>query len=216
MLYLFLGQDGPAKDKQLQAIRKEFLAKGTEQFNLDIIYARETSLNELQEKLIYLPVKSAKRLLVIKHAQDLKEGLRDFLLGFIRSTHKDSLLILDFDRQERRDLLLSQLLKQAKVFRFREDQAIDTFTLSRQIALRKPDQALRLLNELLRNGEKPERILGGLRYAWERESVLPQEAKRRLRVLLNCDIDIKTGRLKPNFALERLVLSLCGSGKALR
>lgn len=75
--------------------------------------------------------------------------------------------------------------------------------------MNKPDYALRILNELLRNGERPERILGGLRYAWEREFTPGVEAKRRLKLLLNCDINIKTGKLKPNFALEKLVISLC-------
>jgi len=50
--------------------------------------------------------------------------------------------------------------------------------------------------------------MGGLRYAWER-GVHPAEAKRRLRLLLECDIDIKAGRIKPEFALERLIVRLC-------
>jgi hypothetical protein len=57
------------------------------------------------------------------------------------------------------------------------------------------------------------RILGGLGYTWERDVMAPLEAKRRLKLLLNCDVEIKTGRLKPNFALEKLVISLCGAAK---
>jgi DNA polymerase III delta subunit len=215
MVYLFVGEDSPAKDTQLKNIRKEFLAKGTEQFNLDILYARELTLKDLQEKLIYLPLKTSNRILLIKHAQDLKQGLREFILDFVKVEHRQTVLILDFDRQERKDTFLNRITRYAKAYRFRETQAIDTFTLSRQIALKQPGYALRVLNQLLKDGERPERILGGLRYAWERENANPPEAKKRLKALLNCDIDIKTGRLKPIFALERLVLSLCGSGKPL-
>jgi DNA polymerase III delta subunit len=70
-----------------------------------------------------------------------------------------------------------------------------------------------VLNQLLKKGERPERILGGLRYSWENSIATPLETRRRLKALLNCDIDIKTGRLKADFALERLVVSLCSLAK---
>ncbi len=213
MVYLFIGQDSPSKDIQLKAIKKEFLAEGTEQFNLDILYARELTLKDLQEKLIYLPLKSAKRLLVVKGAQDLQGVAREFILAFAKEPHKQTILVLDFDKP---DAFTDSIARYAKMFRFKQAQDINTFTLGRQITLGRPDYALRVLNQLLKNGERPERILGGLRYVWERESASPLETKRRLKLLLNCDVDIKTGRLKPVFALERLVLSLCGPGKPLR
>ena len=86
---------------------------------------------------------------------------------------------------------------------------MDTFALSRAIDLKKPAYALGVLSELLKNGEKPERIMGGLRYSWENSSTDALVVRKRLQILLSCDIDIKTGRLKPDFALEKLVLNLC-------
>ena len=66
MVYLFIGQDSPAKDIELNRIKKEFLSKELEEFNLDILYAESLALKGLQEKLLALPVKSLKRILVIK------------------------------------------------------------------------------------------------------------------------------------------------------
>lgn len=40
--------------------------------------------------------------------------------------------------------------------------------------------ALRILGQLLKNGEKPERIMGGLRYVWEKDLTHPQELKKGL------------------------------------
>jgi DNA polymerase III delta subunit len=37
----------------------------------------------------------------------------------------------------------------------------------------------------------------------------PAELQRRLKLLLECDVSIKTGRLKPTLVLERLVIGLC-------
>ena len=216
MVYLFIGQDSLEKDKQLKALRQEFLPKETEQFNLDILYSKDLALKELQEKLLCLPVRSPKRLVAVKDAQGLREDIKEFILGYAKAPHKQIVLVLDMDRTDKKDVFVSQLQRFAKIFRFKEALLLDTFSLSRQITLKKADSALRILNQLLKDGERPERILGGLRYVWERETASALEAKRRLKLLVDCDMEIKTGRLKPVFALEKLVISLCGFGKPLR
>jgi DNA polymerase III delta subunit len=120
---------------------------------------------------------------------------------------------LDIEHLDHKDEFINSIYRYVKILRFKESVPVDTFTLSRQINLKKPDYALRILNQLLREGERPERILGGLRYVWEKDVTSPQEARRRLRFLLDCDLDIKTGRLKPLYALEKLVIKLCSAGK---
>ncbi|MFH0826597.1 MAG: hypothetical protein V1923_01715 [Candidatus Omnitrophota bacterium] len=216
MVYLFIGDDSASKNARLKALRHEELQKSTEPFNLDILYATSLSRKDLQEKLIYLPVKSSRRLLVIKEAQNLKGEVQDFILEYLQRPKKQIILVLDVSQPQKSQAFTRQLFRYAKVIRFKETRPADTFTLSRLIELRKPGTALRLLNQLLKNGERPERILGGLRYAWEKDTAPPVEMKRKLHLLLLCDIDIKTGRLKPLFALEKLVVGLCGSGKPLR
>lgn len=210
MVYLFLGQDSLSKDIQIKKIKQEFLPKNVEDFNFDLLYAKELDLKTLQEKLLSLPVKSPKRVIVLKDAQALKEDSRDFILRFVQQPAKEIVLILDISQQERYDEFVRKLTRLAKVYRFKEVLQLDSFVLGRQINSRRPDYALRVLNQLLKNGERPERILGGLRYSWERESATPEETKRKLKLLLNCDINIKTGKIKPEFALEKLVLDLCG------
>ncbi len=224
MVYLFLGEDCLSKDIKLKAIKQEFLDKGTEQFNLDKLYAKELTLKDLQERLLYLPVKSSKRIVVIKDAQNLKEDIKEFILKYVNEPHKQTILILDISptpasrsgvsQQGKFNEFINRIYRYAKIYRFRETRRLDTFTLSRQIALKRPNYALRVLNQLLKDGERPERILGGLRYVLERDSASALEMKRGLKLLLNCDIDIKTGKLKPVFALERLVINLCSFGKS--
>ena len=209
MLYLLIGQDVLSKDIQIKRLKQEFLTRGFEQFNLDILYAKELTLKGLQERLLCLPVKSPKRLIVIKEAQGLKEEVKEFILKFVVKPNKQLILVLDITLRNRQDEFINRIYKYAKVLHFEEIVPPDTFTLSRQINLKKPDYALRILNQLLKNGEKPERILGGLRYSWERDNLSSLERRKRLRVLLNCDIDIKTGKLKAPFALEKLIVNLC-------
>jgi len=209
MVYLFIGEDSLSKNIKINQLKQELFAKDIEQFNLDILYAKDLTLTVLQERLLCLPVKAQKRLIVIKDAQNLKEDIRAFILRVAQNSLPKVVLVLDIDRKDRDDEFINRIQRLAKIIQFRESARLDTFALSRQIELRKPDYALRLLDQLLRNGERPERILGGLRYSLERNTDNPLEINQRLKLLLNCDLDIKTGRLKPNFALEKLVVSLC-------
>jgi DNA polymerase III delta subunit len=147
--------------------------------------------------------------MVIKDAHLLDKPSCDFLLEFSKKPLKQLVLVLDFPQYDYRDEFIKGLSAHAHLLRFKETVNPDTFALNRQIELRKADLALRILNQLLKNGEAPERILGGLRYAWEKQDVQSLGAKRKLKLLLGADLEIKTGRLKPAFALEKLVVNLC-------
>ncbi|MGA2774904.1 MAG: hypothetical protein ABSE81_02435 [Candidatus Omnitrophota bacterium] len=215
MVYLFVGDDPTSKDIQLRKLKSSFLPENIEQFNLDTLYARGLSLKSLQEKLFYLPGNNAKRMVVIKEAQELKEALKDFLLEYLKEAQKYVVLILDLGCVDRRDSFLNNAAKYAKVIRFKETPQLNTFTLCRLIDSKSIDAALRVLNQLLNQGERPERILGGLRHEWERLSAGPFELRRRLKLFILCDTEIKMGKLKPVFALEKLVVSLCAFVKPL-
>ena len=210
MVYLLIGQDLQAKAAQLKKIKQEFLPKELQDFNFDTLYAKEVTLKDIQERFLAIPLKSAKRIIVIKDAHFLPEESRDFILAYSKKPHKQLVLVLDFEQYDYKDEFIKGVSAHAVLLRYQETVNPDTFTLNRQIDLRKTDIALRLLNQLLKNGEAPERILGGLRYAWEKQDIQTLAAKRKLKLLLNCDLEIKTGRLAPAFALEKLVVSLCG------
>lgn len=214
MVYLLIGQDIQAREEQLRKIKQEFLPKELQDFNLDTLYAKEASLKDIQERFLALPLKSAKRIIIIKDGDCLDEACRDFLLSYAKNPNKQLILVLVLEHYDYQDGFTKSISRIAKVMRFRETVNPDTFALNRQIELRKADYALRLLSQLLKNGEAPERILGGLRYAWEKQGMQNLEAKRKLRLLLGCDVEIKTGRLKPAFALEKLVVGLCGFTQA--
>ncbi len=210
MVYLLIGQDSQAKETFLKKIKQEFLSPDLQDFNLDRLYAKEITLKDIQERLLAIPLKSAKRIILIKDAHSLDRESRDFLLSYSKKPQKEVILVFDFEEYDYKDEFIKGVSAQASVMRFKERVNPDAFFLNRQIELRKTGPALRVLNQLLINGEAPERILGGLRYAWEKQGLASSDARRKLRLLLNCDLEIKTGRLRPAFALEKLVVSLCG------
>ena len=209
-VYLLIGQDIAAKEIQLNKIKHKFLPLEFQDFNLDTLYAKEANLKEIQERFLAIPLKSAKRIIVIKDVHLLDQESRDFILAYSKKPQKQLVLVLDFAQYDYKDKFIKDISAYAETLRFKETVNPDTFTLNRQIELRKTDSALRLLNQLLKNGEAPERILGGLRYAWEKQDIQSSGARRKLKLLLGADLEIKTGRLKPAFALEKLIVSLCG------
>ncbi|MDD4899122.1 MAG: hypothetical protein PHT31_00015 [Candidatus Omnitrophica bacterium] len=214
-IHLFIGTDSLSKDTQLNKIKESLLIKQTADFNLDTLYGRELALKDFQEKILLLPVKAKKRILLVRQAQALKSEIKDFILKELKSLQKRIVLVLDFDHQEPKDDFVRKLKNFAQISYFGSVKLPDTFGLNRHIESGQLDAALRVLNELLTHGEKAERIMGGLRYAWERDIRRPLELKRKLKLLLNCDLEIKRGKLKAELALEKLVIALCSLKIAL-
>lgn len=209
MVYLFIGDDELAKQEKLSLLKKKFLTPASRDFNFETLYAKETPCAVLQEALARLPVNASKRVVVVKDAQKLPEKAKEFLLTYVKKPLADTILVLDFNRLEPKDAFQKAAVAAGRSLVFGQKEFASTFDLCDAIDRRHPAEALGILHQLLSEGEKPERILGGLRYRWERGVGLSaQERMRRMQLLLSCDIDIKRGRLKPEFSLEKLLIGL--------
>jgi len=213
-VFLFLGQDTPSKDRALSQIKQENLTSDTRDFNFDILHCqdREFSLQALQEKLLYHAAASAQRLVVLKGIEKAKTEVKKFLSAFVKQIPAGLVLVLDAERSNPRDEFLKSLEGYSQVMRFREEELPNTFALGRLIDARKAAQSLEVLHKLLDSGEKPERIMGGLRASWQRYPPPPAALKLRMKLLLKTDTAIKTGKIKPLFALERMIVALCSLG----
>lgn len=213
MIHLFVGQDNLSKDKRLNQLKQENLPKNLEHFNFDVLYAKDLKLNLLQEKLLFLPVQLKQRIVVIRGGEALGQEIKDFITVFAKENRENIILVVYLDNYSSNKEFISGLLHHAEVSRFQEEVVLNTFDLSRQIESRKAAASLKILKQLLKNGERPEKILGGLRSSWERNLKNTLELKNRLKLMLSCDLDIKRGRLKPAFALERFIINICSLKK---
>ena len=216
-VYLFLGQDildqenSSLKEKELNKL-KTCLPKQTRDFNLDVLHCndRTFSLKALQEKLLFMPTGDGARIVVVRSLQDAQPEVKEFLVGYVRNPSVGIILVLDVDKFDPKNAFVKGVSPYAQILRFRVDAQASTFTLSSLIEDKRTADALEILHELLDSGEKPERIMGGLRASWTRYPADPLILKKKLKILLQCDLDIKTGKIKPVFALERLIVNLCG------
>ena len=213
--YLFIGQDivdengASKKEIALNNLKNRFLPPALKDFNLDILHAKGLNLKELQEKLLLLPLGSKSRMLVIRGCQDLLEETRAFILGYLKNPDPRLILVFDTDEYEPKDKFIEHLKRYARALHFRQEVSFDAFDLARSIIAARPKEALKTLYWLLEKRERPELILGGLRYALEKNVHDRLQLGRVIKFLLNCDIEIKTGRIKAGFALEKLVVALC-------
>jgi DNA polymerase III delta subunit len=211
-VYLFLGQDSFSKDKVLNSLKERSLQRATQDFNYDVLHGqdRDLTLKNVQEKLLFIPAGSRLRMVVLKNCQAAKDDIKDFLAGYVKNPKQDIILILDSERDDPKDAFLRGIQKYCSVVHFQQERLKTAFDLGRSIEFRRTDQSLLILHELLSNGQKPEQIMGGLRVSLAKSTSESATLKKRIKLLLACDLEIKTGRLKPAFALERLIVALCG------
>ncbi len=215
-VYLFLGQDildqerSSLKEKELNKL-KAGIPKQIRDFNLDILHCndRDFSLSVLQEKLLFMAAGDCGRMVVIRNLGEAKPEVKDFISSYVRNPSPGIILVLDIDRVERKNAFIEDISRYAQIRRFRFEAQPSSFVLSRLIESKKSGESLKALHQLLDSGEKPERIMGALRASWMRYPADPLSLKRMLKILLQCDLDIKTGKMKPVFALEKLIVKLC-------
>lgn len=210
MIYLFTGEDFFSKQEKISSLKKELFPSDTESFNYDSFQAKELTLPLLKELLSRLPVSAKQRLLVIKDVLKLKPDIQEYLLSRLKDLPQNITLILDVSiAAAESGRFMGALLKAAKVINFRNKPEINAFDLGRAIERKSAAAALNILADLFANGERPERILGALRYQFVRPGVRPGESRNKIRLLLETDNNLKTGRIKGSFALEALVVRLC-------
>lgn len=209
MVYLFVGDDFQAKLNRINELKKEFFSKDTLDFNFDSFDGQNLDLKNLQEALLKLPLKVKKRLLIIKNCQNCPTESKEFLLSYVKNPARNIILILDFQKIDEKDKFFYEISKSAKLIRFKETSVEDAFDLQKAISQKKALNAIKILNNLFLQGYRPEQILGSLRYQWEKAFIEQKDFKKKMELLLEADINIKTTRIKPECALEMLIIKLC-------
>ncbi|MCM8799109.1 MAG: hypothetical protein NC900_00015 [Candidatus Omnitrophica bacterium] len=209
MFYLFIGEDYFSKTIKLEKLKSSLFEKRWEDFNFEIFSAHELELTRLQEEILRIPFKAKKRLILIKEADRLKEPLRNFLCKYIKKQNPNIDFVLYIEREDKKDNFINYIKRYAKKIYFYQKENQSTFKLAKEIDKKNLTNSLKVLHNLLSEGIEPEIIMGGLRYCWQLEPLNYREKIKRFSLLLDCDLSIKTGRLDPIFALERLLFFLC-------
>lgn len=212
-VFLFLGDDDTGKKIRIDSLKAQYLDKDLKDIDFEIVYSDYKELNpkRFDEILSYFPTNPAKkRIIFVKKIEALNKDNRNILLKYLKSPLKSIVLLLDSDKLEIDDPFIGELKPFVKIFNFRKQRKVDVFDLTRAIVAHNDVSALRILNLLLKNQEKPQNILGAIFWQWQnsKNNLSLDKFREGLRLLLDTDIKIKTGRLQEELALQLVVIRL--------
>ena len=211
MTYLFLGEDTASKDLKIGELKNKFLPSADAlKFDYEVLYAQKLEPQALKQALISLPILAKERLVVIRECHKLSPPNKDLILAYLRNPGCCE-LVLDSDKWDADDSFVRKLGRAVKVTSFKKEAPLNVFNLTRAIAFKKTGEALKILSALLFHGEQPLQIMGGLVWYWKdaRRKLSLEQFKKGLLALQEADLNIKRSRLKPEHALEILVVKLC-------
>ena len=209
MIRLLLGSDVLAKDKEIQAIKKSVLHhKDALHFDFEKIDAHKLHPADLKKALVALPVVSEVRLVHVQNADKLTDHHGTVIADVMKSNADHLIIILDSLKEE----LKISLAKGSKAKRF-DVPALkqNVFNVTNAIAAHNPQEALKMLSQVIEGGDHPLQIMGGLLWFWgkQKKRLTADHYKQGLLVLQEADFHIKRSRLQPEQAMEVAVTKLC-------
>lgn len=219
MTYLFIGPDLSKKDAKIAELKaKLFKDPSALSFDLEVLHAHKLDPDDLKKSLLTLPHLAPVRLVVLRQCERLNERNRAIIFEFLSEQLKTTVLALDFDELDVKSALFARLRPLAQTTFFGSEKTLNVFDMTRAISSRNASGALKILYELLGNNTHPLQIMGGLVWYWgkERERLSPQCFYKGLSALEEADLNIKRSRLKPEYAVEKVVVELTvlrGAGK---
>ena len=211
--FLFLGDDQICKKDRIDSIKNQYLDKDFKDIDFEVVYSDNKELRppQFNEILSYPPVNpTKKRIIYIRKIETLNNDNRNVLIRYLKSPSNSILLLLDSDKLEIEDPFVKELEPFVKKINLKKERKVNVFDLTQAIVGHNEVYALKILNTLLKNQEKPQSILGALSWQWEnlKNKLNLDKFREGLRILLDTDIKIKTGRLKEELALQLVVIRL--------
>jgi len=211
MIYILLGEDRPAKEKKINELKGQHLTSSTAfQLDFDSLHATKLNPAELKKTLMALPAVARHRVVLIRTFEKLTPQNSDIVLDFIRQGDRHIILVLDSDESSVKGSLVKKIGDAAEVIRFGQVAKKSVFDMTRAMEQRDTSGALKILYDLLKDGNHPLQLIGGLIWFWgkSKNRLSTEGFKKGLLVLQEADLNIKRSRLKPEQAMELAVTKL--------
>lgn len=211
MIYLFLGEDRPAKDQKIAEIKSQCLSSDDAlKLDAEVLYAEKLDPAVLKKALIALPAVAKKRFVLIHTPEKLTPQNKDIILDYIQRGYSHAVLILDSDETASKNSFFSAVTAAAKVVRFGYETKKNVFDVTKALENRDLSEALKILDDLMEEGDHPLQIMGGLVWFWGKSKgrVTAERFKKGLLVLQEADLNIKRSRVTPEHAVEIAITKL--------
>lgn len=213
--FLFVGEDS-FKQEKIEEILAKFLNPANRDFNYDLFYAKDLKKEHFKDLVSRFPAAASFRVLRIKEIDSLPPNAKERIISCLNKPLKSLVLILESSKEELgKNDFLKKISSKVDFFHVaKKDRQINVFDLCKAMIDKNTALALKLLKELEVDQSNAPQVMGGIIWQWEQLKYIlsTQDLEENFKVLHEVDRRIKTGRLKPDLAIEMLVLSL-SSGK---
>lgn len=212
MITLILGDDNPAKDKKISEIKKKFIhSSDAQKFDFELLYGHKLDSDVLKKAILSLPVLSPQRLVVIRSIHKFSPHNWEIIKAFLDAPDERVHLVLESEAEKVKDGCIAQAKKIAEVFQYGQGKKKNVFDMTNAMARRNAENALKILEDLLSEGNAPVMLMGGLVWFWGNKcktQTTTDNYYKGLSFLQEADLNIKRSRLRPDHALEFLVVKL--------
>jgi len=212
MTYLFLGPQNEQKEKNISDIKKEWLSTPDSlKFDYAVLHGHKCDPKILKKTLLELPGISQKRVVLLRDFHKLSAYNKGLIEAFLSSSFDHCVLILESSQAGEKDSFVKKVKPYATVVAPAETPKLNVFDITNCMSRKQYAQSLKVLSQLIEEGQHPLQIMGGLVWFWGRTKNRLSQARyeKGLKCLQEADLDIKRSRLKPDYAMERLVVRLC-------
>ncbi|MBF0593421.1 MAG: hypothetical protein HQL22_00480 [Candidatus Omnitrophica bacterium] len=213
MDYLLYGPDLTLRDKTLADLKKEILSTPDAiRLDFDSLDGHKLTPEKLKIALLSLPGMAPRRLVHIYRADKLPKESLELLLAFLKGEHEQAVVVVEAEEWDSSTKLRGELTKLLKSVGTASAAAGTVFQMMDAVAAGNEAGSLRRLNGLLGGDEAPERLLGGMVWAWSNKikgRVSADVYKKGLLVLQEADFALKRSRYpEREYALEVAVVKL--------
>jgi hypothetical protein len=214
-IFLICGQDYPQRRLIIENIKKKILPIATGSLNLNIFYAKEIDIKDLQEKILLIPF-DQKKILVFKDIENIPKVIKDFLLANITKILSNNYILFETeknyfanDKRIAQDKFLNFIFSNSTVFKAGKYVYQTSFNdFINSVRSGNPALALYVLSKLFesRVSDAEKKALGLQLFGVlvSEVSYLKDKSLREkyLKQLLKTDRMIKEKGMEPRFAIE--------------
>jgi DNA polymerase III delta subunit len=213
MHYLLLGNDTSLKDTQLNKIKRElFSDTDSQRMDSETLDGHKLSPEKLKIALLSLPALAEKRFVHIRQAEKLSKENLALLEDFLKGDSSHVVVVLDAVSWEAKSEARKSILHAVRTIGREEAAGANVFDMMDLVGRGDTARALKVLKGLFDRDEEPERVLGGMIWAWSNK-IKPRtqspKYKKGLLILQEADHQLKRVRFPDRgYALEIALVKL--------
>lgn len=211
MTYLFTGQDYKLKEEKITQLKRKILtSKEAVEFDYELLYAQKLDPHTLKKALLSLPVILEKRFVLIRDIDKLSSHNTELLINFISQPQDKIVILLETHKSDQNLSLIKKFKPFVKIIDFPQSYQEGVFDMTRAMERGNKVEALKIFHQLFSSGVHPLQVMGPLIWHWGKlkNKISIQRFKKGLVALRETDFNIKRSRLRPEYAMEVLIIQL--------